>query len=180
MGGEYGRLAPWSSTDGQRSLVRDGLRDLVDGLRQWRLWYLIGSSDMRRRYARSRLGQLWIMLSSAIMISTMGLVWSYLWQQPTSEMLPYVAIGMIVWQLLSGIVTEAALILPNSSHYFHNQYIPAATIIFSLIYRQLVTFALNILFPIALALFFGVSITWHALAALPGLVFLVAAATWLG
>ena len=155
------------------------MSDVVDGARQWRLWYLLGSSDMRRRYARSRLGQAWIMLSSAITISTMGLVWSFLWKQPVAEMLPFVAVGMIVWQLLSGVLTEATSVLAANGHYFLNQYTPASTVLFSLLYRQGVTFLLNILFPIALALAFGMAITPQVLLVVPGLVLLGLACFWM-
>src|SRR5476649_434175 len=140
-------------------LAKAGWRDLCDGAAQWRLCYLLGSSDMRRRFARSRLGQLWIMLSSTIMVTTMGLVWAYLWKQPVRELLPYVAIGMVTWQLVSGIITDATNAIPASSNYFHNQYISASTIIYAVLYRNGVTFLLNMLFPLLICMAFGVSIT---------------------
>lgn len=161
------------------ALFRAGLRDIADGIEQWRLCYLMGSSDMRRRYARSKLGQVWIMISSAIMISTMGFVWSYLWHQPIHEMLPYVAIGMIAWQLIAGLLTEATTIISGNGHYFLNQYMPAATVIFSLLYRQGVTFLLNIIFPVAVAIALGSPITFAALYAIPGLILLFIACFWM-
>ena len=118
------------------ALFRSGIADIFEGHAQWRLWYLIGSSEMRRRYARSKLGQLWIMLTSAIAISTIGFVWSYLWAQPVREILPYVAIGLVVWQLISGLLVEATTLLPANSRYFHNQYMPASTIVFALAFRH--------------------------------------------
>lgn len=134
---------------------------------------------MRRRYARSRLGQLWVILSSAIMISTLGFVWSYLWRQPVAEMLPYVAVSLIVWQLISGILVDAAGILPRNAHYFLNQYTPASTIILSLIYRQGITFLLNILFPIGIAIALGTPVTLELLLLFPGLLLLVITCFWM-
>lgn len=166
----------------ERSLPRlamAGLRDVIDGAHQWRLWYLLGSSDMRRRYARSRLGQLWIMLSSAIMISTMGLVWSFLWKQPVAEMLPFVAVSMIVWQLVSGVLIEAAAVLPANGHYFLNQYTPASTVLLSLMYRQGVTFLLNIIFPVVIAIVLGAPVSLYAVLALPGLALLLISCFWI-
>jgi len=52
------------------------IRDLVAGAHRWRLWYLIGSAEMRRRFARARLGQLWIMLSGALSVSITGLAFT--------------------------------------------------------------------------------------------------------
>ena len=113
---------------------------MLEGALQWRLWYLIGSNEMRRQYARSRLGQIWIILTSAIAISTIGFVWSYLWAQPVREILPYIAVGLVVWQLISAILIETTTLLPANSRYFHNQYMPKSTIVFALVFRHIATF----------------------------------------
>ena len=81
-----------------------GIRDLVMGAHRWRLWYLIGSGEMRRRFARARLGQLWIMLSSALSVSIIGLTWALLWKQPVEDMLPFVAASMTIWQFLAAVL----------------------------------------------------------------------------
>jgi ABC-type polysaccharide/polyol phosphate export permease len=155
-----------------------GWRDLIDGAAHWRLCYLMGSGDIRRRYARSRLGQLWIMVSSTIMVASMGLVWSYLWKQPIRELLPYVAIGMVTWQLLLGVITEATVAIPANSKYFHNQYISASTIIYAVLYRNGVTFLLNVLFPLLICLAFRVNLTPYAVLSLFGLVLVAITSTW--
>jgi lipopolysaccharide transport system permease protein len=106
-----------------------GVRDLFTGAHCWWLWYLIGSGEMRRRFARARLGQVWIMLSSAISVSMMGLVWAYLWNQPVRDMLPFIGASMTVWQFLSAVLNDTTMAFPLNSHYFLNQYMPASTII---------------------------------------------------
>jgi ABC-type polysaccharide/polyol phosphate export permease len=45
---------------GSESTAAAGLADLLTGLRYWRVWHLLGISDLRHHYARSRLGQLWL------------------------------------------------------------------------------------------------------------------------
>lgn len=156
-----------------------GARDAVEGARHWQLWYLLGSSDMRRRYSRSRLGPAWIMLSSAILISTMGLVWSFLWKQPVADMLPFVAVSMIVWMLLSGIISEATTAMTANGHYLLNQYTPTSAILFSLLYRHGATFALNIVFPIFIVLFFAGGVTSRVLLIIPGLILLGVYCFWM-
>jgi len=155
-----------------------GWRDLADGAAQWRLCYLMGSGDIRRRYARSRLGQLWIMVSSTIMVASMGLVWSYLWKQPIRELLPYVAIGMVTWQLLLAVITEAAVAIPANSKYFHNQYISASTIIYAVLYRNGITFLLNLLIPLLICLTLGVGFTPYAALSIVGLTLVAIASVW--
>src|SRR5713226_7866194 len=94
------------------------IRDLVAGAHRWRLWYLIGSAEMRRRFARARLGQLWIILSSALSVSIIGLTWALLWKQPVEDMLPFIAASMTIWQFLAAVLSDAATAFPLYSHYF--------------------------------------------------------------
>ena len=146
-----------------------GLRDLVMGAHRWRLWYLIGSGEMRRRFARARLGQFWSMLSSAISVSMMGLVWAYLWNQPVRELLPFVGVSMTVWQFLSAVLNDSTMAFPQYSHYFLNQYMPASTIIYAVLYKNVATFFLNMIFPLAVIIFFGGAVTAYSLLSVVGL-----------
>jgi ABC-type polysaccharide/polyol phosphate export permease len=155
-----------------------GARDIHDGLAAWRIWYLIGSAEMRRRYARSKLGPIWVMVSSAILIGTLGFMWSVLWRLPVAEMLPYVGIGLITWQLISGVLTDATTAFPINSHYFLNQYLAASSIVFSLIYRNGVIFLMNMLFPMLIVLWMGEPLTAYSLLAIPGFVLLAITCFW--
>jgi ABC-type polysaccharide/polyol phosphate export permease len=174
--------APLKGTRQARTLIGYGIlgwQDLIDGARQWRLWHLLATADMRRRFARSRLGQFWIMLSSAIYISAIGVVWSQLWNQPPREILPFVAIGMMVWQLISSIINEATTALPSSSNYFLNQYTSTAAILYALIYRNLFIFVLNMIFPLLICLALGVQFTAYTFMSIAGAVPLIITCVWI-
>ena len=151
-----------------------GIRDLVMSAGRWRLWYLIGSGEMRRRFARARLGQLWIMLSSAVSVSIIGLTWALLWKQPVEDMLPFIAASMTIWQFLAAVLNDAATAFPLYSHYFLNQYMPASTIIYSVLYKNVATFLLNMAFPIFIIVFLGNSVTVCSLLSVIGLCLVIA------
>jgi ABC-type polysaccharide/polyol phosphate export permease len=171
------------SANGKRSLVDYallGCADLVDGLRQWRLCYLMATADMRRRFARSKLGQLWIMLSSAILVMALGGVWSFLWHQPIHDMLPYVAVSMMTWTMISGVIMEATTAMSANSNVFLNQYTSTSTVIYAVIYRNVCAFLLNMIFPLLLCLFFGVRFTVYAFWCIPGALLLFVAFIWMG
>jgi ABC-type polysaccharide/polyol phosphate export permease len=167
------------SRAGLMALFSSGATDLVEGALQWRLWYLIGSSEMRRRYARSKLGQIWIILTSAITTSTIGLVWSYLWAQPVREILPYIAVGLVVWQLISAILIESTTLLPSNIRYFHNQYMPISTIIFALAFRHTATFFMNLIFPLFLSVGLGLRPSSSAFFAIPGVLLTLVWCLWM-
>src|SRR5215470_14923416 len=87
-----------------------GIADLLKGIDNWRLSHLMGLGEIRRRYARSRIGQFWLTISTGIMVASLGLVWSTLWNMPVEDLLPFVAISLIVWTMITGTLGEAATV----------------------------------------------------------------------
>jgi hypothetical protein len=57
-----------------------GFEELLGGIGHWRVAHLIGVRELRHRYSRSKLGQLWLMVSTAMMIGVLAAVWSLLWK----------------------------------------------------------------------------------------------------
>ena len=91
-----------TSSDG----LKKALRDATGGVAMWELWLVLGWNDIRQRYRRSLLGPFWLTLSMGVMIGTIGYVYAKLFNQPTTEYLPYLTLGFIVWAFISGIVLE--------------------------------------------------------------------------
>lgn len=149
-------------------LMAGGLDEIRSGAVAWRVWHLLGSADVRRRYARSRLGQLWIILSTAVTFSCMAMVWSYLWKIPVAEFLPYVAASYVVWLFISSVIGESTNAFPDHKGYFSNQNMPIANIIFAVGYRNVIVFGLNLILPLGIALGFGVRWGWSLVLAVPG------------
>jgi ABC-type polysaccharide/polyol phosphate export permease len=157
-----------------------GVDELAGGLRNWRVWHLIGVRELRHRYARSRLGQLWLTLSTAIMIVGMGAVWSLLWDLPLRELMPFFGIGLIMWQFLSNVLTDCTSILVAHSHIYRNQKMNFSVSIYSVIYRNIVVLAHNLIIALILIVTFGVPVNWYTLQIVPALALTLITLAWLG
>ena len=70
------------------------VKDVSSGLAAWRIWTMLASNDIKQRYRRSTLGQFWLTLSMAIMIFSMGAVYSILF---TSRLRPLSPILPLAW-----------------------------------------------------------------------------------
>ena len=57
------------------------IADLALGLYEWRIWWVLAASEIRQRYRRSTVGQLWFTLSMGVMIAGIGLVYSVIFRQ---------------------------------------------------------------------------------------------------
>ena len=87
-----------------------GLGEILAGARHWRVWHVLGSRELRQRYVRSRLGQFWLVLSTAIMIAAMTTVWSVLSSQPARELAPFIGIGLIIWGYFSQVLLDCTMV----------------------------------------------------------------------
>lgn len=174
QGGWLSKSSRWFGDLGvTRRDWRLAIRDLVDGARAWPLWTLLGTNDIRLRYKRSRFGQFWITLSMGVFIGGIGLVYSSLFSQPVQDYIPYLAVNITVWTLISGAISESTTIFPQSSVFLRQEAVPKTVFILRLIVRHLLIFAHNLaIVPVAFLLFLYPPSILIAVA-LPGLLMLL-------
>jgi homopolymeric O-antigen transport system permease protein len=136
-----------------------GLGELMQGASQWRVCHLLGIQQMRHRYARSRLGQMWLTLSTAVMICAMGVVWSLLWNQPLQELMPFFGIGVIIWNFMTQVLTECTSIFVTHGSFYRNQKMIFSVSVYSVIYNNTMMLAYNLIVVVVLIIAFGVPST---------------------
>jgi ABC-type polysaccharide/polyol phosphate export permease len=158
----------------------EGLLDLRSGLDYWRLSHLIGLGEIRRRYARSRIGQFWLTLSTAIMVVALGLVWSTLWKVQLHDLMPFIAISLILWNLITGVLGEASTIFVATGPMFLNQGMSFSTAVYGLIYKHVLIFLHNVPIIAVTMIVFIVPLGSVSLLAVPGLLCLLFSLLWLG
>ncbi|MBV8094093.1 MAG: ABC transporter permease [Acetobacteraceae bacterium] len=88
--------------------LRLAIRDLRDGLALWRLGWILGWLDIRLRYRGSVLGPFWLTLSTAVMVGSLGVLYAKLFGMALQDYLPFMALSMVLWNTLSGLVADAS------------------------------------------------------------------------
>lgn len=167
---------PGTSQD--RSMTRRGWDDIILGLKNWRVWHLMGFGAVRRRYSRSRIGQFWTTISTAIMVVVMGMVWSILWKLPMGDILPYIAGSLVLWSFLTGSINDSTNAMITSGHYFLNQGMSFSTPIYAVIYGQLITLAHNMIIVVVVLVIFPHSFGWETLLFIPGFLLALVTIVW--
>jgi lipopolysaccharide transport system permease protein len=157
-----------------------GFEELATGLRYWRVWHLLGVRELRNRYARSKLGQVWLTVSTAIMIAALGGVWSLLWQQPIRELMPYIGIGLIIWAFLSQVLIECTSIFTNHAGLYRNQKMVFSISIYAVIYKHVLIFAHALVVIVVLMVAFSVPVNWYTLQIIPGFAITSLSMLWVG
>jgi ABC-type polysaccharide/polyol phosphate export permease len=162
------------------SATEAGFEELVSGLRNWRVWHLLGVSELRSRYARSRFGQGWVVLSTGTMIGALATVWSLLWNTPLRDLMPFMGTSIIIWGFLSQTVSDCTSVFVQHGNYYRNQRMNFSVSIYSVIHKNTIILAHNFIIVIVLIIVFGLSIDWWVLQIIPAFMLNCITMAWLG
>src|SRR5579871_3537043 len=95
------------------SRYRVAVIDVLSGLMAVNIWGRLGWRETKRRYRRTAFGPFWATASIALFVTTLGLVWSNLWNKDPRAYLPYLTAGMILWVFISSTCTEGGLVFTH-------------------------------------------------------------------
>ena len=147
---------------------RDSLAwaDLVEGARLWRLGAALGWLDIKLKYRGSLLGPFWLTISTAVWIGAMGGLYSVLFHQDLHVYLPFLALSLVTWNALGGLVTDACTTFTQAESTIRSVRMPFFVHALRVVVRTVVSFAHNI--PVIVAVFAIFSI-WPGFVALQSL-----------
>ncbi|MFD4180071.1 ABC transporter permease [Rhodococcus sp. NPDC058514] len=159
---------------------RRAFKDLRDGFAQRELWLSLGWQDIKQRYRRSVIGPFWITIATGVQAAAMGILYSALLDIPLDEFLPYVTVGLIVWNLISASILEGSEVFVANEGLIKQLPSALSVHVYRLVWRQLLLFAHNLLIYVVMLVAFGVwrELTWASLAAIPALALIIVNALW--
>ena len=152
-----------------------GFKELLGGIRHWRISHLIGVRDLRHRYARSKLGQVWLLVSTGVMIGVLSVVWSLLWRQPLHELMPFIGVSLIIWNYLSQVLLDSTSAFIVQGHLYRNQRMNFSVSIYSVIYKNTIMLGHNLIVIVVLIVAFDVPVNFNLLQLVPAF-----GLTWIG
>lgn len=130
----------------------------------WRahdFWERFAWNSIRQRYQRSLLGPLWLWLHTALLIVILGPLYSQIFNVPLRDYFLYVAVGIIVWQFISQLITDMSNIYVHNAHFILDTLLPLGSYHCMTFLRHAIVF-LHGFVIIALLSFFFSPVTWPA------------------
>ncbi|MET4694103.1 ABC transporter permease [Endozoicomonas lisbonensis] len=112
--------------------------DIRIGISKWRIWGTLGWHDIRQRYRRSVLGPFWFTLSTAIMVAVLGALYSVLLKQKITDYLPFLAVGLVIWQYIACVANEGCNAYTTSSHLIKQIRLPLTVHVCRTVWRNFV------------------------------------------
>ena len=157
----------------------DGAWDITAGLLSWRLWAFFGLQDIRQRYRRSLLGPIWLALGLGVTIFGIGFLYSQILKTPTGTFVPFIAISLLLWNMMATIMGESTTILINGAGVISSLRVPYTTFSLRCVVRNLIVAAHGLIVVILAFLFYQYPVSVVALVAIPGFLLLVVNLYWI-
>ncbi len=141
----------------KRSLCfKNAIYDFAYGIKSWHIWLLMGWFDLKLRYRRSFFGPFWITISMAVMIYSMGFVYSSIFKVEVGGYFLYISSGMLAWVLLSTALIEMMNCFIDASSFILQIKLPFSIYVLRIIVRNFIVMAHNFLAVIPLLIYFRV------------------------
>ncbi len=150
-----------------------GSRDKV-GLAWSLAWH-----DVVSRYRGSILGPFWITLSMGLMVLGIGFLYARLFHVAVHDFMPFVAIGIVSWGLISVTILEGCDTFVGASGMLSQTALPMFTFLWRTVLRNLINLAHHAVIILAVLIWYGVWRTANLPLALGGLVLVILNITWI-
>jgi ABC-type polysaccharide/polyol phosphate export permease len=154
------------------------LGDLKASFRRIGLAWSLAWADVVSRYRGSILGPFWITLSMGVMVLGIGFLYATLFQIPVAQHLPYVALGIVFFGVMTGTINEGCETFVQAAGMLSQTSLPMFTFVWRTILRNLIYLAHHLVIVVIVLAFYGWRQADVPLAVL-GLLLMVANAGWL-
>jgi homopolymeric O-antigen transport system permease protein len=173
---ENNRAEEWPAPPGGVALA---WRDIADGFSKRWMWAALALQDIRLRYRGSVLGPFWLTISTLVMVVAMGVIYARLFRTDVATYLPYLSLGLIVWQMLSSTISEGCDTFLRQQSVIQQVPIPFSIHAYRNVCRNFIVLAHNIvILPIGFVLF-AIPVNWYTLEIIPACLLLAINGFWI-
>lgn len=165
--------------DNRETVLGGALKDLASGLGNGELWFRLGWIDILQRYRRSLLGPFWLTITMGVLVGSLGFLYAALFKLPLADYLPFLCLGFIIWQLISGLIVEGCSAFIAAEGVIKQIRMPFSLHVYRLAWRNCLIFFHNIVVFLLIAAIFQIPVTIYWCWALIGVVFIAINGIWL-
>lgn len=132
--------------------LQGAAQDAGLALTGWRVWTTLAWNDIAQRYRRSMIGPLWITLSTAIFVGALGWLYAGLMHIAVHDYLPFIAVGYVMWLLISSFMLESGQSFVASEGYLKQVNMSKIGVVLRMVMRNFIIFLHNAIVIVAVML----------------------------
>jgi lipopolysaccharide transport system permease protein len=110
----------------------------------WRLVWTLAVMDIRLRYRGSVLGPFWLTLSTAVMVGSLGFLYSRLFHTDIVTYLPFLSLSLVLWNFMSNLTSEGCTCFTASEGMIRAMRMPLSLHAARVVVRNVLIFGHNI------------------------------------
>ncbi|ACG76892.1 ATP-transporter permease [Phenylobacterium zucineum HLK1] len=154
-------------------------RDLKGSGQRLGLAWSLAWHDIVSRYRGSILGPFWITLSMGLMVLGIGFLYANLFKIPISEFLPFVALGIVFFGAMAGIINEGCETFVQAKGMLSQTSLPMFTFVWRTVLRNLISLAHHLVIVVAVLTYYDYWGVAKPLVALLGVLLMVLNVSWI-
>ena len=117
--------------------------DVWYGLKNIEGWMALSLRTVKSMNRRSKLGALWVAISAAVFVSAVTAVYSLVYSMEVVELLPYITVGFITWNFVSGCFVTMPTIFQTNSAYITKKNLPLTLFIAANVSEKVIIYLLQ-------------------------------------
>lgn len=153
-------------------------RDLRNSFARIGLAWSLATHDVGARYRGSVLGPFWITLSMGLMVLGIGFLYASLFNLPLEQFLPYVALGIVFFGVMTGTINEGCDTFVQAASMLSQTALPMFTFVWRTVFRNLINLAHHLVIVVGMLAFYGQWKTADVPMALLGILLMLVNASW--
>jgi ABC-type polysaccharide/polyol phosphate export permease len=154
------------------------VRDLRNSFGRIGLAWSLAWHDVGSRYRGSILGPFWITLSMGLMVLGIGFLYANLFGIALNVFLPYVALGIVFFGVMTGTVNEGCDTFVHAAGMLSQTSLPMFTFVWRTVFRNLINLAHHLVIVVAMLVFYGYWRAANIPLALLGVVLMITNVAW--
>jgi len=125
----------------------------------WRnAWVHMAWNDIIVRYRGSKIGPLWITLSTLIQISILGFLYPKILGFADAQYIPWIIVSIVTWQFISSSITDFCTTLTSGRPVYLNQKVPFSFFFYKQIFLNVLVFIHQLPIIFFSSFFFNISV----------------------
>ncbi|WP_293391554.1 ABC transporter permease [Phenylobacterium sp. RIFCSPHIGHO2_01_FULL_69_31] len=164
---------------GARFQFQMASRDLANSFRRLGLSWSLAWHDVTSRYRGSVLGPFWITLSMGLMVLGIGFLYASLFNLPLNEFLPYVALGIVFFGVMTGTINEGCETFVLASGMLSQTSLPMFTFVWRTVLRNLINLGHHLVIVVGMLAYYDYWKVADVPLALIGIVLMLLNASWM-
>ncbi|RAK64741.1 ABC transporter permease [Phenylobacterium kunshanense] len=153
-------------------------RDLTNSFQRLGLAWSLATHDVGSRYRGSILGPFWITLSMGLMVLGIGVLYASLFNLPLNEFLPYVALGIVFFGVMTGTINEGCDTFVQAAGMLSQTSLPMFTFVWRTIFRNLINLLHHLVIVVGMLVYFDAWRDANPLQAAAGVLLMLLNAGW--